>query len=129
MKFCRVLPVLRKVSEFIAVSQVKLLKAAPAHDAVDAPTKVVLIRDAIALPDPLCPHRRIVIVDTPLYTLARIVIAKLMDTYRFLPTRRSDRPVLALRIKAIAVSPLAKFILEFFYRQAERYSIPACSIL
>ena len=109
MEFCRVLPVLRKITQFVTVAKIELLKSAPSHDAVDAPAEIVVCRHPVILPQPLLSYRRIILVDAPFYSLAGVVLAKLMDSDRLLPPRRRDRPVLALRIEAVVVSSFPEF--------------------
>lgn len=108
MEARRVLPVLWQVTKLVAVPEVEFLESASSHDVIDAPAQVVVVRSAIGLPQSLLPDRRIVLIDTPLDTLARVVLAELMDADSLLSSRRSDSPVLALRIEAVVVAALTK---------------------
>ena len=119
MEFCRVLPVLRKIPQLVAVAEIEFLKTAPSHDAVDTPAKIVVCRHPVVLPQSLLSDRRIILIDAPLDSLSGVVLTKLMDTDRFLPARRRNRPVLALRIEAIVIAALSEFRLEFLDGQAE----------
>ena len=47
---------IRNAAKFIAVPQIKLLQSRPAHDAVNAPAQVVVVRYAVMLPGPFDPY-------------------------------------------------------------------------
>ena len=86
---------------------------------VGGAAKTVVIRYAVVLSEPLLPDRWIVLVDPSLDAFACVVTPQLMDPYRLLPSRRSDRPVLALRIKAVVIAALPEFALELLDGQAQ----------